>query len=66
MLERYAKEKEQEFAALTRVLSSHLKDDELTEEILKRGLKLAFQYGHHAGHCRGEIYRTKTLKEWAR
>lgn len=66
MLERYAEEKEQEFGLLAQALQGEFRRNELTEEQLNLGIKKAFQLGHHAGHCRGEIYRRKTWKEWAR
>lgn len=66
MLERYAKEKEYEFKKLIGALMNEFKRNELTEAELHLGIKKAFQLGHHAGHCRGEMHKTKTFREWAR
>lgn len=66
MLERYASQKEQEFEALCRAVVNEFNQGDLTEQELNLGLRKAFQYGHHAGHCRGEAYRRTTLEELAR
>ena len=66
MLERYAVEKEREFEELWRALMNEFKRDEMTEEQLNLGVRKAFQLGHHAGHCRGEVYKRTTLEELVR
>lgn len=62
-LELYAREKEFEFEGLLEQVVSSFNDDNMTDNKLKRYMKMAYKLGHHAGHCRGENHLNKLTRE---
>lgn len=62
-LELYAKEKEQEKETLKRAAIDVFKDGKFNADVLETVIDKSYQLGHHAGHCRGEMYKIQLVRE---